>query len=52
MERIKDTMKKPIPFEATRDGLDPALGATPPPQGLQPSHQGRCFGKELDLVSI
>jgi hypothetical protein len=25
MERIKETLKKPTPFEATRDGLEPCL---------------------------
>lgn len=36
MERIKDTMKKPIPFEATRDGLEPCSVGYASSAGLQP----------------
>lgn len=36
MERIKDTMKKPIPFEVTRDGLEPCSVGYASSAGLQP----------------
>ncbi len=36
MERIIDTMKKPIPFEATRDGLEPCSVGYASSAGLQP----------------
>jgi len=36
MERIIDTMKKPIAFEATRDGLEPCSVGYASSAGLQP----------------
>ncbi len=36
MERIKETLKKPIPFEATRDGLEPCSVGYASSAGLQP----------------